>query len=337
MHGDFTWTDLSALDLGQAATFYGRVLDWRVVEDADGYRTCAVGGEACAGLFSMPAVFRRIEMPSFWMTYIAVDDIDVTVAQAKELGAKVELEDTNPLGRIALIRDPAGAGFTCYQGDAPSAVSPDRRAGRWVGSELFVSGLGDVKRFYETLFGWTLRPDAHDPDRYAIHNGRGRRIGAVQVAPNEVKGPKEYWAVTFVAADVAEALRQTEAMGGRLLASHTNTDGTHHLIEDPQGAACYLTEAADTAVHVPRADRAAGWKWRTVMGLLAVYLAVLTEASWVWGVLFLLWVLPDLRTGVTHFMERVTRHEHPWLYWLVVGTWLVLAGYVLLTAALPPP
>ena len=225
MHGDFTWADLSTLDLEQATAFYGQVLNWRVIDDAEGdsggggYRTCAVGGEACAGLFSMPAFFRQIKMPSFWMTYIAVDDLDAVVAQAKELGAKVELEDTNPLGRIALVRDPAGAGFTCFQGDAPSeipsAISPDRQPGRWAWSELFVSDLASVQTFYETFFGWSLKPEADDPDRYAIHNRAGQRIGAVQVASNDVKGDKEYWASFFAVADLDHAVQQTQSLGGK--------------------------------------------------------------------------------------------------------------------------
>ncbi|MEM9419721.1 MAG: VOC family protein [Planctomycetota bacterium] len=341
MHGDFTWTDLSALDLEQATLFYGQVLNWQLIDDADGYRTCAVGGEACAGLFSMPAFFRKIKMPSFWMTYIAVDDVDAVVAQAKELGAKVELEDTNPLGRIALIRDPAGAGFTCFQGDAPSAVSPDRQPGRWAWSELFVSDLASVQTFYETLFGWSLHAEADDPDRYAIHNRAGQRIGAVQVASNDVKGDKEYWGSFFAVPDLDKAVQQTQSLGGQVLYTHTNHDGTHHLIRDPQGAACYLTQSGNAPTpgssHTPvtsTANSGAGTsvfaKWRTILGLILVYLAVLTETSWVWGVLFLIWVLPDLKTGVTHFIEPVPRRGHPVLYWTIVITWILMSGYMLL-------
>ncbi|MEM1109343.1 MAG: VOC family protein [Planctomycetota bacterium] len=339
MHGDFTWTDLSALDLEQATSFYGQVLNWQMIDDADGYRMCAVGGEACAGFFSMPAFFRQIKMPSFWMTYIAVDDIDAVVAKAKELGAKVELEDTNPLGRIALIRDPAGAGFTCYQGDAPSAVSPDRQPGRWAWSELFVSDLACIQPFYETLFGWSLHAEQDDSDRYAIHNRSGRRIGAVQVASNDVKGDKEYWAPFFVVADLDRAVKQTKSLGGQILYTQTNADGTHHLIRDPQGAACYLTPAArspgSNKTPVSSTVSSGGGssvfaKWRTVLGLILVYLAVLTETSWIWGLLFLIWVLPDLKSGVTYFIEPIPRRDHPVLYWTIVVTWLLLSGYMLL-------
>ncbi|MEM9916297.1 MAG: VOC family protein [Planctomycetota bacterium] len=352
MHGDFTWTDLSALDLKQATAFYGQVLNWQVVDDAEGdsgagYRTCVVGGEACAGLFSMPAFFRQIKMPSFWMTYIAVDDVDAVVAQAKELGAKVELEDTNPLGRIALIRDPAGAGFTCYQGDAPSAVSPDRQPGRWAWSELFVSDLAAVQTFYETLFGWSFHAETDDPGRYAIHNRAGKRIGALQVAANDVKGDKEYWVPFFAVANLDQAARQTQALGGQILNTHTNIDGTHHLIQDPQGAACYLTapgsadrvlENNQSSVGQRKASvggRSVLAKWRTILGLILVYVAVLSEASWVWGVLFLIWVLPDLKTGTTYFIEPVPRREHPALYWIIVVTWIAMSAYMLAAGLWP--
>ncbi|MEM7627578.1 MAG: VOC family protein [Planctomycetota bacterium] len=335
MHGEFTWVDLSALDLDRAVAFYGHVLGWRVVEDAAGYLTCAAGPDPCAGLFPMPEFFRRIKMPSFWMTYIAVDDLEGVVAKAKQLGAKVELEDVNALGRIALIRDPAGAGFTCYQGDAPSAIDPRRTPGRWAWSELFVSDLGVVKPFYESLFGWKLVADERDPDRHAIHTAAGKRIGAVQVVSDDVKGPKQYWAVFFAVASIERALEDVRSRGGEVLFTHTNADGTHHLIQDPQGAACYVTEScARVATAGPGASPGSAsprWKWRAVLGLLIVYIAVVTNASWVWGVLFLLWVIPDLRSGTTYVIEPLDRRREPLLYWAVVGTWLWLSMYMLST------
>ena len=55
-------------------------------------------------------------------------------------------------------------------------------------------------------------------------------------------------------------------------------------------------------------------KWRTIIGLIFIYLAVWFNWQWAWGILFLLWVIPDLFTGVTYFMEPIEKTENPVLY-----------------------
>ena len=77
-------------------------------------------------------------------------------------------------------------------------------------------------------------------------------------------------------------------------------------------------------------------KWRTIFGLLLIYLSVVLYPNyqWIWGVLFLYWVVPDLVSGVTHFIERIERVNNPILYWIIVLTWLVMSIYILLEAYL---
>ncbi len=70
-------------------------------------------------------------------------------------------------------------------------------------------------------------------------------------------------------------------------------------------------------------------KWRTVLGLVLLYLAILLNWQWMWGVLLLYWVIPDCSSGVTYFLEPISRRENPLLYWLIVGTWFVCSAYLL--------
>ena len=72
-------------------------------------------------------------------------------------------------------------------------------------------------------------------------------------------------------------------------------------------------------------------KWRSVIGLLLIYIAVFLNWQWLWGALFLFWIAPDFFTGVTYFIERVERQENPILYWAILLTWLVLSVYLLAT------
>lgn len=70
-------------------------------------------------------------------------------------------------------------------------------------------------------------------------------------------------------------------------------------------------------------------KWRAIVGLVIVALAVFFNANWIWGVLFLLWVIPDIKSGSTHFMEHIEKRRNPVVYWLIILTWLVLSAYLL--------
>lgn len=75
-------------------------------------------------------------------------------------------------------------------------------------------------------------------------------------------------------------------------------------------------------------------KYRALLGLLLVIIAVIWNLDWLWGVIFLAWVIPDLIAKETHFFERVTREEDTILYWSIMGTWLILSAYLLLSPLL---
>ena len=74
---------------------------------------------------------------------------------------------------------------------------------------------------------------------------------------------------------------------------------------------------------------------RTILGLALVYLAVLLSWDWIWGILFLFWVIPDLITGVTHFISAVSRERSPLLYWAIMATWMLMSVYMIAEPLLP--
>lgn len=71
-------------------------------------------------------------------------------------------------------------------------------------------------------------------------------------------------------------------------------------------------------------------KWRALLGLVLVYITVFFYWNWLFGVILLLWLLPDLRSGEIHFFERLSRQDSPVIYWAVVVTWLGLSIYLIL-------
>jgi len=77
-------------------------------------------------------------------------------------------------------------------------------------------------------------------------------------------------------------------------------------------------------------------KWRTIIGLVLIYITVVLYPNyqWIWAILFLYWVIPDLFTGITHFIEPIHRNQDKLLYWFIVLTWLAMSAYILIEAFL---
>lgn len=76
-------------------------------------------------------------------------------------------------------------------------------------------------------------------------------------------------------------------------------------------------------------------KFRTVIGLILLYVAVLLDWQWVWGILFLVWVVPDIFSGITYFIEPVERKTHPFLYWFIIASWLWMSIYMIASSFFP--
>ncbi len=63
--------------------------------------------------------------------------------------------------------------------------------------------------------------------------------------------------------------------------------------------------------------------------LTIAWLAALLELNWVWGLLSLAWMLPDLYRKHTYLGQEVSRKEQPVTYWAIMATW-TLAGIYLI-------
>jgi predicted enzyme related to lactoylglutathione lyase len=112
----FAWAELRTTDIISTQSFYTEVFGWipEAVGDDPGfvYRMQKLEDRAVAGIFEME------EMPPGWGVYFAVEDTDATVARAEELGGMIvrPAEDTS-YGRMAVLADPAGAGFAVIRLD----------------------------------------------------------------------------------------------------------------------------------------------------------------------------------------------------------------------------
>lgn len=112
--GVFIWDDLLTTDVEDAKRFYAELFGWNASDyemgaGSDAYTVFQTGETSVAGCMKP----REQGIPAHWYPYLATDDVDATVAKAKELGAQVYLEPTSmeTVGRFAVLGDPSGATF----------------------------------------------------------------------------------------------------------------------------------------------------------------------------------------------------------------------------------
>ncbi len=115
--GSLTWNELQTRDLEAALPFYATVFGWEWVDGPDdGYKIANLPAKpgddkTNAGAMAMPPGVPA-EAPNTWMVYFAVDDCDVSMAMAQELGGEVFLPamQMGP-GKFGGLIDPTGGMF----------------------------------------------------------------------------------------------------------------------------------------------------------------------------------------------------------------------------------
>lgn len=127
--GSIGWTDLTVSDAGRIRDFYSSVVGWTHTGiDMGGYEdfcmNCPGTGRTVAGICHASGV--NAGLPPVWLVYIQVADLTESLERVASLGGTV-LSGPREAGegRMAVIRDPAGAVAALYQSmSSSSAASP---------------------------------------------------------------------------------------------------------------------------------------------------------------------------------------------------------------------
>ncbi len=230
------FADLSTYTPQKTIAFYESVFAWKYYQDS-GYYVAYKGDREVVGLYETPEKFKQMRMPHFWMTYIQVSDVAATVEKARELGGIIELVDeNNPVGPVALIRDPQGAGFTIYGGDQLHTRT-EAEANTLVWNELHVSDMSKIIPFYQGIFDWTFHEVSKD--YYQIHDSQGTHLADASQIPNEYKGKYEYWVCTFGVSDLEATRQKILAHGGQIVSD----EGEKVLFTDNSGQAFFYIQS----------------------------------------------------------------------------------------------
>jgi catechol 2,3-dioxygenase-like lactoylglutathione lyase family enzyme len=110
---------IEAPDASALAHFYAAVLGWPIVTDIPGWATIAPEGTVSYIAFNtspeyIPPVWPPADGSQQMMMHVdvAVDDLDLAVEHAVELGARVA--DFQPQDTVRVMLDPAGHPFCLY-------------------------------------------------------------------------------------------------------------------------------------------------------------------------------------------------------------------------------
>ena len=127
--GQITWNDLTVSDAESVRQFYESVVGWKSspveMGDYSDYSMQDSSGNVVAGVCH--AKGENANIPPAWLMYVTVNDLDGCVGKCSASGgAVVDGPRVAGGGRIAVIKDPAGAVLALYEpqpnpaeGDSP--------------------------------------------------------------------------------------------------------------------------------------------------------------------------------------------------------------------------
>jgi uncharacterized protein len=243
--GTPSWIDFGTTDMDGAISFYEGLFGWQAEEEGDpgqtgGYRMFTLDGKAVAGGMAV----QDESQPPAWTTYVSVENVDESVAKAKELGGQVIAEpmDVMTAGRMAVLTDPEGAVFALWQPGEHIGAGIVNEFNTLTWNELRTRDPETARRFYEELFGWnSLQVDSMEG--YTVwtigdappEQGKG---GMIDMAATDMpEGIPPHWDVSFSVEDADQAAEKCREFGGSVAAGPIDIPmGRFYTLADPSGA-----------------------------------------------------------------------------------------------------
>lgn len=127
--GQFSWNELITNDTKASASFYGSLFGWTTEAFGPTPPDASMPPyqlfKSAANPMGVGGLMQALQpgIPPHWMPYVVVDNVDVSLARAAELGAKIRppVMPIPNVGRIACIMDPQGAAIGLHELPKPTA------------------------------------------------------------------------------------------------------------------------------------------------------------------------------------------------------------------------
>ncbi|GGS36912.1 VOC family protein [Actinokineospora fastidiosa] len=228
--GTPTWVDLGIPDLARGQEFYQAVFGWDF-EDWSGYSVALLDGRKVAGISGYA------EGPDhWWNVYLATDDCAATAEKVREAGGRIvnEPDAMADLGVMAAAVDAVGAPFSLWQGKKMVGCEVVNEPGALVRNDLTTPDPAAARRFYATVFDFTLdtNPDLPSMDFTFLRRPDGHEIGGIMGSQT---AHRSRWSTTFEVADTDDTATKAIKAGGRVVDTEDMIYGRFAVLLDPFG------------------------------------------------------------------------------------------------------
>jgi predicted enzyme related to lactoylglutathione lyase len=239
--------------------FYGELFGWEFKrsgqpQDLSGrYYVATLRGRDVAGIGTLP---EEQTLPAVWNTDIAVASVEESCSRVARAGGEVVLGpiDAPPAGRVAVVRDPAGATFCLWEPEARQGAQLVNEPSAWAMSTLQTTDPDRATAFYAELFGW--QPEAFGMEGALISLCRlpgyvggepqqpvPRDVVAALIPLPDDGGQVSNWGVDFWIDDADAAAAKTLALGGQVFVAPHDIPGFRRtVLADPAGAALSVSQ-----------------------------------------------------------------------------------------------
>jgi predicted enzyme related to lactoylglutathione lyase len=212
--GEFCWINMLTPDPAGACAFFGELLGWTFAEMPGMGYSIKVTDRPIGGLFDLAHPNTPSGTPPLIGVMVKVESADRASEKVAVLGGtKKPPFDIMEQGRMAVCFDPTGAEFDVWEPKKGPGMDVDGAvpgAPSWF--EAHTSDVDETAKFYTALFGWTAEPQSIPAGKYtSFRLGREYVRGVAERTGN---GDKHHWVTYFTVADVNEAARTAERLGG---------------------------------------------------------------------------------------------------------------------------
>ncbi len=243
--GHFCWAELCSTDWQGGKSFYSDLFTWTAEDQPIGdglfYTMLQKQKLDIAAMYQMPADQQAQGVPSYWLSYIAVDDVKTKAAEAKELGATIVHgpHDIPGAGEMVLLCDPAGAMIALWQGKGHKGSQRKDEESTPCWFELATRDPAACADFYCALLGLQTEDKPMDGMQYTLFKAQDQVVGGM-LAMNE-QWPDDipsHWMVYFAVDDCDKRTEQAASLGGEVCVQPMDVPevGRFSVITDPQGA-----------------------------------------------------------------------------------------------------
>lgn len=247
--GKIVWVELVTPDMAAAERFYTGLFGWTFQDRSSGgarYGLALQDGQRVAGIIEW-VIRPSMKVQPSWLTFIAVQDVDVTAHNAVAAGGKLirPPHTFTSRGRQAILADPQGAVFAILASD--SGDPPDLLAspGAWIWGSLLATNASTDAAFYQSLFGYDVFDlESEDGLEHVILSTEAFARASVNTLPADSLRRHPRWLNFVRVADAGAAASQAVALGGSVLVPPRadRHGGMLAVLADPAGAAFGVME-----------------------------------------------------------------------------------------------